>query len=210
MDRKNTILFGSIIIAVIVATVFSIGAVNSTSVSNLNRDCMTAEQAKGITTFNKIPTVLPQGYSIQCVALDSDNEVDMLISDRTVESNEWQSESVNPSGNNIFLHQTMETSVDYKELGNAEKRIRDTIAEINEHNPSINAKYYLINGMPAYGTDSCKNCGIQTADFGDGTMIKQTYDVPSKLKIISDDGVRYSFYGNVPLDDLVKIGNSLQ
>lgn len=214
MNRKKSTLIGSIIAAGIVAAVINFGIVDSTSVNNLDINCLTAEQGKQITTFTKMPTDFPRGYSIQCIAVDNPNEIDMLISDRPVTSNEWQRESVHPSGSNIFLHQIDEskylTESDYEHLGTAEQRIRTTIAEINAYNPKLNATYFVIDGMPAYGTEACADCGIQTANFGDDSVIKQTYDVTSKLKIISDDGIRYSFYGNVPLDDLVKIGNSLQ
>ncbi len=196
--------------AVLVATITSVGVADSISVNNLDRNCLTAEQSKDVSTFVLTPTEFPENYSLGCVAINHPNEVSVIISENTVTSNEWQGESLNPSGTNIFLHEVRETGESHLQLGTAEQRIRDTIADIQEKNPKLNPVYFNINGMPAYGIDSCGDCGTQTAEFGDGSVITNTYDIPSKLKIISDDGNRYSFYGYVPLDDLVKLGNSLQ
>lgn len=214
MNYKKTTIFGSIIVATLLATFVTSGVVDSSSVGNLDRTCMSPEQSKEVTTFNKMPTEFIGDYSIRCISVDNPNEVYMIISDKPVTSNRWQSESVQPSGNSIFLHAIDEskflTVTDYEELGSAEKRIKDTIADIQKKNPIINVQYLNINGMHAYGSESCKDCGIQTANFADGNVIQHTYDVPSKLKIIDDTGVRYSFYGNVPLDDLVIIAKSLK
>ena len=214
MNRKNTMLFGSIIMVAVIASIVSIQAVDSISVNNLDRTCMTAEDSKKITSFGLYPTDFSNGYSLKCVAIGNPNEIGVLISNNSVESTTWLGKSVNPSEGNIFLHQVNENvhiSEDERaEMLTAEQRIKETIAEINELNPARNAQYFTINGMPAYGVESCSDCGTQTADFGDGEIITTTYDTKSKLKIISEDGYRYSFYGNVPLDDLVKLGNSLQ
>ena len=214
MNKKTTILFGTIIMAAIVASVMSFGIADSISTNNLDRKCMTAEQSKQVSTFIKIPTDFPENYSVKCVAINDPRELSMIISDKPVTTDEWLHESLNPSGTNIYLHQVDESqylsSDKYNDLGSPEQRIRDTIADIQKQNPKLKPIYYNINGMPAYGIDSCSDCGIQTADFGDGNVITKTYDVPSKLKIIGDNGVRYSFYGNVSLDDLVKLGNSLK
>ena len=200
--------------AAIVASVMSFGVADSISVNNLDRNCMTAEQSKSISTFVLTPTEFPGNHLLGCVSIDNPREVKMIISENPIESDKWIGESLNPSGTNIFLHQIDERQYVSQEvidtLGNAEQRIRDTIADIQEKNSKLNPVYYNINGMPAYGVESCGDCGTQTAEFPDGSVISNTYDIPSKLKIISEDGKRYSFYGNVPLDDLVKLGNSLQ
>lgn len=214
MNHNKKILFGSIVAIVAIATIMSVGVADTLTVNNIDKNCMSAEESKKVSTFHKIPTQFVGNYSLRCIAIGHPYEVSMIISDKPVTSTEWLRESVNPSGDWIFLNQVDEgkylSAADRAELGNAEKRIRDTIAEINEKNPAIHARYFDINGMPAYGTESCANCGTQTANFADGSVIEQKYDVPSKLKIISDDGVRYSFYGNVPLDDLITVAKSLQ
>ena len=214
MNYKKTTLFGSIIAAAFVTAIMSVGIADTLTVSNIDKNCMSAEESKKVTTFHKIPTKFAGNYSLKCIAIGHPSDVNMIVSDKPVTSSEWISESVNPSGDWIFLHQVDEskylTAADYAELGSDEKRIRDTIAEINEKNPAIRAQYFDINGMPAYGTESCADCGTQTAAFADGSVIEQKYDVPSKLKIIGENGVRYSFYGKVPLDDLITVAKSLQ
>jgi hypothetical protein len=87
MNRKKYTLFGGIIAAGIVATVINFGIADSTSINNLDINCLTVEQGKQITTFAKMPTDFPQNYSIQCIAVDNPNEIDMLISDHPVTSN---------------------------------------------------------------------------------------------------------------------------
>ncbi|MEX0862277.1 hypothetical protein [Nitrosopumilus sp.] len=214
MNRKNTTIFGSIIMAAVLATIISVGTADSISVNNLDRTCMSIQDAKKITQFGKYPNEFPEGYSLECIAIENPNELSVLITNQPTESTKWMSESVNPSEGNIFLHQVNEGAIISEDkmakLGTAEERIRTTIDGINKANPSRNAQYYSINGMSAYGVESCEGCGTQIADFGNGEIITAAYDTKSKLKIIGENGERYSFYGNVPLDDLVKLGNSLQ
>lgn len=214
MNRKNTTVFGGIIVAVIITTIVSVGTADTISINNLDRTCMSSQDAKKITQFGKYPTEFPEGYSLECVAIGNPNEISVLITNQPTESTKWIGESVQPSDGNIFLHQVNEGAIISEDkitfLGTAEERIRTTIDEINKANPARNAQYYSINGMHAYGVESCEGCGTQIADFDDGEIITTTYDTKSKLKIISENHERYSFYGNVPLDDLVKLGNSLQ
>lgn len=199
---------------VMITTITGIGVAESISINNIDRNCMTAQESKLVSSFGLTPTEFPENYSQGCIMINEPGVMKMIISENPEMYTKWQNESLEESDTNIYLYQVDNSQFVSQEridsLGTAEQRMRDTIAGMEKNNPSLKPVYLTIKGMPAYGIEPCSDCGTQTAKFGDGTVITQTYDVPSRLKIYSDDGKVYLFHGNVALDDLVKLGNSLQ
>jgi hypothetical protein len=76
-------------------------------------------------------------------------------------------------------------------------------------NPSLNPQLSTINGMSAYAVDSCPDCGMQTANFTD-RIIQESTSTKTRIKFIDDNGVRYMLETTLPLQELIKVAESLQ
>ena len=77
-------------------------------------------------------------------------------------------------------------------------------------NPSLQPQLIRINGILAYAVDSCPDCGIQTANFTDGTFIQKSTSTETKIKFIDENGINYMLKTTLPLDELILVAESLQ
>ena len=182
--------------------------------SEINVMCMTLEKSKDTATFFKVPSYLPDGYSFKCSFSGTPYESYMIFYNKKV-PDEWVSHYPQLiSEGAIFIHQTDEKrSVGEKEFatyGSASQRIQDTYDEVMVENPSLHPQLIKINGMLAYAVDSCSNCGKQTANFTDGTIIQKSTFTETKIKFIDENGITYFLEGGIPLNELVKVAESLQ
>ena len=95
-------------------------------------------------------------------------------------------------------------------FGSAEQRIQETYDDVMEKNPSLNPQLIRINGVLAYAVDSCPDCGINTADFPDGTSIQKSTSTETKIKFIDENGINYMLETTLSLDKLILVAESLQ
>ncbi len=181
--------------------------------SEINVSCMTLETSKETATFFKIPSYLPEDYSFKCSFSGTPYESYLIFDNKGVQ-NGWISHIPElVSDGAIFIYQTDQKSAvgekKYATYGTATQRIQDTYDDVMTNNPSLNPQLIHINGMLAYAVDSCNDCGIQTANFADGTII-QKYATESKIKFIDENGTSYFLKAGIPLSDLIKVAESLQ
>jgi hypothetical protein len=64
--------------------------------------------------------------------------------------------------------------------------------------------------MLAYAVDSCPDCGMQTANFTDGTFIQKSTSTETKIKFKDEYGVSYMLKTTLPLDELILVAESLR
>ena len=90
----------------------------------------------------------------------------------------------------IFIYQIDERNIvreeKFETFGTAEQRIQADYDGVMESNPSLHPQLIMINGMLAYAVDSCNDCGIQTANFTDGTFIQKSTSTETKIKFIDE------------------------
>lgn len=182
--------------------------------SEINYNCMTLEQSKDIAPFFKIPSFLPEGYSVKCSSSGMPYESYVIYHNRDV-SDGWKGKLHELiEGGAIFIHQVDERNMideeKYATLGSAEQRIQSTYDSVMESNPSLQPQMIRINGMLMYAVDSCHDCGMQTADFPDGTIIQKSTSTETKIKFIDEDGITYMLKTTLPLDELIMVAESLQ
>ena len=181
--------------------------------SEINTMCMTLEKSKDIATFFKVPSYLPDGYSFKCSFSGTPYESYLIFDNKKVPDG-WISHYPElVSDGEIFIHQTDEKSAvgekKFATYGTATQRIQDTYDEVMLKNPSLHPQLIQINGMLAYGVDSCSDCGMQTANFTDGVIIQKTA-TDAKIKFIDKNGVNYFLKAGIPLSELIKVAESLQ
>ena len=182
--------------------------------SKINVMCMTLEKSKGTATFFKVPSYLPDGYSFKCSFSGTPYESYMIFHNKKV-PDEWVSNYPQLiSDGAIFIHQTDEKSAvgekEFATYGTAEQRIQETYDSVINGNPSLKPQLIRINGMLAYAVDSCSDCGVQTANFTDGTIIQKSTFTEAKIKFIDENGVKYFLEAGIPLNELIKVVESLQ
>jgi len=114
----------------------------------------------------------------------------------------------------IFILQTDDRNIVGEEkfatIGTAEQRIQKTYDSVMESNPSLQPQLIRINGMLAYAVDSCPDCGINTADFPDGTSIQTSTSTQTRIKFIDENGIKYTLETTLPLNELILVAESLQ
>ena len=179
--------------------------------SEINRRCMTLEQSKDIAPFFKVPSYLPEGYSMKCSMSGMPSESYILYHNKDV-SDGWLGK-VNTliEDGAIFIYQYDERNLkEFATVGSAEQRIQETYDDVMEKNPSLNPQLIRINGMLAYAVDSCPDCGISTADFPDGTSIQKSASTETKIKFIDEYGISYMLKTTLSLDELILVAESLQ
>lgn len=183
----------------------------SESNSEINRNCMTLKQSKDIAPFFKTPTYLPEGYSFTCSRSGTPFESYIVYYDKVFPNN-WQIHELVSDGA-IFIYQIDERNMvgdkEFQTYGSPEQRTRGTYDDVMKNNPSLNPQLITVNGMLAYAVDSCPDCGMQTANFADGTSIQESTSTKTRIKFI-DDGVTYMLETTMPLQELIKIAESLQ
>ena len=180
--------------------------------SKANTNCMTIKQSKEIASFFKTPTYLPEGYSHVCSRSGMPFESYIVYYNQEFPTN-WQiHELVNDGA--IFIYQVDEKNmIDEKEFqtyGSPEQRTQETYDDVIKNNPSLNPQLITINEMLAYAVDSCPDCGMQTANFTDGTSIQESTLTKTRIKFIDDNGVSYMLETTLPLQELIKVAKSLQ
>lgn len=191
----------------------------TTSVSNLNPDCMTQKDVSTITLFGvKEPHSLPSNYKFQC-GIAGIHEAYLLYGTSTIPP------GTNESLKSIFGQQAEQgsiylTIIDEKgilgdanftiEVGNTSKRITDEYNYIIQKNPSLHPELIKINGVTAWANEACLGCGKQTAYFHDGTILHHSYDVPSRIQFYDKNGIMYNLQSNVSLYSLKQIAESMR
>lgn len=181
--------------------------------SEINTMCMTLEKSKDTATFFKIPSYLPEGYSFKCSFSGTPYESYLIFDNKEVQDG-WISHYPELVSNGaIFIHQTDERNFvgaeKFETFGTAEQRIQETYDSVINGNPSLKPQLIRINGMLAYAVDSCSDCGMQTANFTDGVIIQKTA-TEAKIKFIDKNGVNYFIKAGIPLNELIKVAESLQ
>jgi hypothetical protein len=175
---------------------------------------MTLEKSKDTATFFKVPSHLPDGYSFKCSFSGTPYELYMIFHNKKV-PDEWVSNYPQLiSDGAIFIHQTDEKRFvgekEFATYGSTTQRIQDMYDEVMMENPSLHPQLLRINGMLAYANDSCNDCGMQTANFTDGTIIQKSTSTEAKIKFIDENGVNYFLKAGIPLNELIKVAESLQ
>ena len=181
--------------------------------SEINTMCMTLEKSKDTATFFKVPSYLPDGYSFECSFLGTPYESYMIFHNKKIPDElDLRIEQLILDGA-IFIHQTDERNFvgaeKFETIGTPEQRIQETYDSVMDGNPSLNPQLIRINGMLAYAVDSCSDCGMQTANFTDGVIIQKTA-TEAKIKFIDKNGVNYFINAGIPLNELIKVAESLQ
>ena len=182
--------------------------------SEINVSCMKLETSKEVATFFKVPSYLPDGYSFKCSFSGTPYESYLIFDNKKVPDG-WISHYPElVSDGAIFIHQTDEKRFvgekKFATYGTATQRIQDTYDEVMLKNPSLQPQLIRINGMLAYAVDSCNDCGVQTANFTDGTIIQKSTSTEAKIKFIDENGTSYLLKAGIPLNELIKVAESLQ
>jgi hypothetical protein len=181
------------------------------SISKTSTNCMTPEQSKETAPFFKTPSYLPEGYSHVCSQSGTPSESYIVYHNQEIQY--WNIPELISDGA-IFIHQIDERRMlgeqKVQAYGSPEQRIQETYDSVMDANPSLNPQLITINGMLAYAVDSCNNCGMQIANFTDGTSIQKSTSTETKIKFIDENGVTYMLKTTLPLSELVKVAESLQ
>ena len=181
--------------------------------SDINRGCMTLEQSKSIAPFFKVPSYLPEGYSMKCSMSGMPYESYILYHNKDVSAGWMSKMHMLIDDGAIFIHQTDEKNLvgeKFETIGTPEQRIQETYDSVINGNPSLKPQLIRINGMLAYAVDSCADCGMQTANFTDGTVIQKSTSSETRIKFIDENGVSYMLETTLPLSELIKVSESLQ
>ena len=179
--------------------------------SEINRRCMTLEQSKDIAPFFKVPSYLPEGYSMKCSQSGMPSESYVIYHNKEI-SGGWMGKlNMLIDNGAIFIYQYDERNLkEFATFDSAEQRIQETYDDVMVKNPSLNPQLIRINGMLAYAVDSCPDCGIHTADFPDGTSIQTSTSTQTKIKFIDENGIKYMLKTTLSLDELILVAESLQ
>lgn len=182
------------------------------SVSKINASCMTIEQSKQIAPFFQTPTYLPKEYSHVCSRSGMPFESYLIYYNQAF-PNTWQIPELVSNGA-IFIYQIDERNMlgdkKFQTYGSPEQRIQETYDSVMKGNPSLSPQLITINGMLAYAVDSCPDCGMQIANFTDGSSIQKSTSTETKIKFIDENGVNYMLETTLPLSELIKVAESLQ
>lgn len=181
------------------------------SMLKTSTNCMTLAQNKETAPFFKTPTYLPEGYSHVCSQSGTPSESYIVYHHQEILN--WNIPELVSDGA-IFLYQIDERNIVGAEkletLGTAEQRIQETYDSVMNANPSLQPQLIKINGMLAYAVDSCPDCGMQTANFADGTFVQKSTSTETKIKFIDENGTNYMLKTTLPLDELILVAESLQ
>jgi len=214
-----------LIIAVATVSVLSTAIVimnpaYTTNTGNLNPNCMSQANVHIFAQFSvKEPVNLPSGYKFQCGSADN-HEAHLLYGQQalTTPNNTGSfQESLNEQIANgaIYLHLVDEKDIlgnerFATEVGNTTQRTVDVYHEIIRLNPSLQPKLVNINGITAWVNEACETCGKQTADFGNGKILQNSFAVPARVQFYDQNGILYTLQSNMPLQDLIKVAESLR
>ncbi|QLH06516.1 hypothetical protein [Nitrosopumilus ureiphilus] len=179
--------------------------------SEINLNCMTLEQSKNIAPFFKVPSYLPEGYSMKCSMSAMPYESYIIYHNKKI-SDGWMGKlNMLIDDGAIFIYQYDERNLkEFATFDSAEQRIQETYDDVMAKNPSLNPQLIRINGMLAYAVDSCPDCGVHTADFPDGTSIQKSTSTETRVKFIDENGITYMLKTTLSLDKLILVAESLQ
>lgn len=184
---------------------------NTISVLKTSTNCMTLEQNKETAPFFKTPAYLPEGYFHVCSQSGTPSESYIVYHHQEILN--WNIPELISDGA-IFIYQIDERNIVGAEkletFGTAEQRIQETYDDVMKNNPSLNPQLITINGMIAYAVDSCSDCGMQIANFTDGTSIQESTSTTTRIKFIDENGINYMLETTLPLDELILVAESLQ
>ena len=187
------------------------GWAKNDSILKTSTNCMTLEQNKETAPFFKTPAYLPEGYSHVCSQSGTPSESYIVYHHKEILN--WNIPEL-IGDDAIFIYQIDERNILGEEkletLGTAERRIQETYDSVIESNPSLQPQLIRVNGMLAYAVDSCPDCGMQTANFADGTFILKSTSTETKIKFIDENGINYMLKTALPLDELILVAESLQ
>lgn len=187
------------------AAIFGIQLATTTTSPVTNPNCLSIDDVKGIKRDLKLPSYLPQGYEYKC-GIAQEAEANLLYWNQSVDKSSYQLDTISSVSNergSIFFR-----VADYPEITNSTKAVMDDYNNILTNNPALKPQLIDINGKLAWGHEAVPNGGKQAAEFSDGKVITNTYDMPARLRIY-DNGQLIRFEGFVPLEELVKMARSL-
>ncbi len=178
--------------------------------SKINARCMTIEQSKQTAPFFKTPTYLPEGYSHVCSQSGTPFE-SYIVYYYQESPNQFRYLPVIDGAIFIYQYDSRRIGLD-KELpyDSPEQHIQEIYDGVMKNNPSLNPQLITINGMLAYAVDSCPDCGMQIANFSDGTVIQKSTSTETKIEFMDENGVKYMLVTTLPLSELIKVAESLQ
>ena len=172
---------------------------------------MTLEQSKDIAPFFKVPSYLPEGYSMKCSMSGMPSESYIIYHNKDVSSGWMANLHLLIDDGAIFIYQYDEKNLkEFETYGSPEQRIQETYDDVMVKNPSLQPQLIRINGILAYAVDSCPDCGMQTANFTDGTIIQKSTSTETKIKFYDEYGISYMLKTTLSLDELIMVAESLQ
>ncbi|MGY5148398.1 MAG: hypothetical protein ACW9W4_10410 [Candidatus Nitrosopumilus sp. bin_7KS] len=181
------------------------------SILKTSANCMTLEQNKETAPFFKTPAYLPNGYSHVCSQSGTPSESYIVYHHKEILN--WNIPELISDGA-IFIYQIDERNIldaeKLETLGTAEQRIQEDYDSVIESNPSLQPQLIRVNEILANAVDSCPDCGMQTANFADGTFIQKSTSTETKIKFIDENGINYMLKTSLPLDELILVAESLQ
>ena len=189
----------------ILAAAFGAQLATTTSTPETNPNCLSLDDVRGIKHDLRLPIYLPEGYEYKC-GIAQDAEANLLYWDEQIDRGSYQFDaisSVSTERGSIFFR-----VADAPEITNSTKAVMDDYENILKNNPGLKPQLVDINGKLAWAHEAVPDGGKQTAQFPDGQVITNTFDMPARLRIY-DDGQIIRFEGFVPLDELIKMAKSL-
>jgi hypothetical protein len=195
-------------IVVIVTVVLIQANVPETIVAAMNNVCMSSDQFESAAKFEiRKPTELPQGYSQQCVKT-AEFEAYVVYAQAPLTTTDYREQIT--KDNAIVIQAVDTTMLETTTPDLPEKRLERTLSNISEELATkMNAKFFQINGYPAWGREA-GDYGIETVQFNNGTIIStMTSYEPARLRV-NIGNVDYVLESNGPLIDLIKVAESLK
>jgi hypothetical protein len=189
----------------ILAAVFGVKLATTITSPAVNPNCLPPDDVKGIKQNLKLPAYLPEGYEYKC-GIAQEAEANLLYWNQPVDKSSYQFSTMNSvsteRGSILFR------VADAPEITDSTKAVMDDYDNILKNNPALKPQLVDINGKKAWAHEAVSGSGKQTAEFPEGQVITNTFDMPARLRIY-DSGQIVRFEGFVPLDELVRIARSL-
>ncbi|MEX0656256.1 MAG: hypothetical protein WD154_01760 [Nitrosopumilaceae archaeon] len=212
MPKNKTVVISAIGIAILIIGLFAL--VEQTSG---NGNCTSIEDINKITEFDlKLLIYLPSDY-IFVACQGNPFEAQIMYQNKDVISNNeslFGNVHEHVANGAIYLYVLNEKNFlgeeqFQKAVGNSTSHILETIKEANEKNPSLNMIQVNIQGNVGWANDICDACGKQIANFPNNTIVQYT-STPARIKFYDENDVLYFFQSNIPLDELIKVTESLR
>lgn len=176
--------------------------------------CMDFDTARSLysqTEFPfKTPLYVPEGYEYKCMQADMAS-VYLYYSNQTFRP-EFMGEALAEGQIQIYMDDYDRYFDLPKDLPGAyqndEDRIKSQYEGILKENPVLNPQLVDINGKLAWGHEAALYGARQTVVFPDGSEITTASGLPARL-LFYDNGTGIRLEGYVPLEELVKMAESL-